>query len=105
MTATQIFEHPKYQDSKFNFKGEKWTVLNLEGFSRYRMSNFFRVKNFRTGHVLKPISRRNSHKYEVALYNDENKAIKFQMERIFGNFEIYTEKRRRGSKEFIYDAF
>lgn len=105
MTATQIFEHPKYLDSGFTFKGEKWIILNFEGFSRYRMSNFFRVKNYRTGHILKPIARRNSHRYTLALYNDDNKAVKFNMETIFGNFEIYTEKRRRGSKEFIYDAF
>lgn len=105
MTTTEIFEHPKYQDSSFYFKGEKWTAINKDGFSRYKMSNFYRVKNNKTGHILKPISRRSSNKYEVSLYNDEGKVVKFHMEKLFGAFEVYTEKRRRGNGEFIYNAF
>lgn len=105
MTAEQIFKHPNYQDSNFSFTGERWSIININGFSKYRMSNFYRIKNAYTGHILKPSSRRNSTKYVMTMYKDSGKVVRVNMDAIFDGFNVLNEKRRNGKQEFIYDAF
>ena len=45
MTATEIFNHPEYSNPAYTFTDEYWTKIKKEGFSNYKQSNYYRVKN------------------------------------------------------------
>lgn len=90
MTTEDIYNHPDYLNTKYIFEGEKWNVIT--NYSKYSKSTCYRIRNNRTLKILKPMDKRSSVLYEVALYDNEGKPCRVTMNEIFGSFDVEKAK-------------
>jgi hypothetical protein len=105
MTVIEIFEHPNYLDKNYKFEDEKWKSLSIEGFSSYRQSNYFRVKNIKTGNIIKVSEVVYQRYYSLKIMNDDGKPKTILMKKLFKDFNLHTRNNVNKGTEFIYGAF
>ena len=105
MTAVEVYDHKRCLDYRFNFKGEIWESLDKDLYPDYMKSNFYRIKNVRTGHILKPGEWKYRCKHVFRLTNNQGKIKYVYAQKIFDDFNLNTMFELNNKSEFIYGAF
>lgn len=105
MTAIDVYDHERCLDFNFNFKGEIWEHIDKKVFPDYMKSNFYRVKNLRTGHMVKPGEWKYRSKHVFRLVNSSGKIKYVYANTLFHDFNIETMYESNNKSEYIYGAF
>lgn len=105
MTATDIYEHPEYYNTKFQFPNEQWRPLHRKRFNRYKQSNCFRIKNEDLDIIMKPCDYIWSNKMTFKLRDDEGKVHTISTKELFDGFDVDTQHKANKGSEFIWGAF
>jgi hypothetical protein len=105
MTATDIYEHSEYFNPDFSFTNEYWIPIGRARFTRYKKSNYFRVKNEETNYIMKPSSNGRTKRFAIKLTDDNSKVWTVSMKELFDGFDVDTEYVKNGCSEFIMNAF
>jgi hypothetical protein len=88
----------QFTKDKMQKIGIKETYLPIDDYSNYEVSNYGRVKNRKTGRILKP--RLNSHGYEyVGLCDGINKPKNFFIHRLV--LEAFEGKSKDANQKFV----
>lgn len=105
MTAKDAYNHNNYLDSKYSFTGEKWIDIDINGLFKYQYSNYYRVKNKKTGHIMKPFEHGARRVFVFKLKDEDNNIRTILATNIFDEFDVPTRYAINGSSGFIWDAF
>ena len=103
MTAENAYSHPNYLNSNYSFTGERW--VDIEGLLKYQQSNYYRVRNKQSGHIMKPFEHGARKKFVFKLRDENDKIRTVLAKTLFEDFDIPTRYALNGNSGFIWDAF